>query len=656
MRDENRSAAAGWVMTLRRFAIDPLFLLIAAALLLTRSAAQTTTLPQSASARFFVLYDFGNRPYDPILQQGPSALVEGCDGSFYTTSTGGGNFGYGTVFKISPTDGKPPFVLYNFDLYDGAGPKSGLVRGNKKTDCNLYGTTYEGGKYGAGTIFSITPDGTLTTLWDFRNGLVVPPPVGRPPTEKEKLDAAAAYPVSAPVQADDGSWYGVASYADHQQWGVIYHLSGGHYDGLYQFKPADAATNGFFPVGLSKGTDGSFYGTTLKGGLGYGTIYKLTNGAINTIFKFDAPTQGSLGVIEGNDVEGPRLFGTATGPPATSFGFVYSLTPSGQEFKIIHMFGGIDGAGPSGGLVQDKDGALYGATSGGGSPAGSRGVFYRLKPDGSEFSALFNMNFSTGRYAYTAPIGSSSDQAGASSRDFYGMTYQGGVHDAGVFYHVNVHMYPTPSKDSAYAGGLAVTGPGIPDAPTASTSSGAWDTALTIKGDTQAFQADASGTPQLKEGDGIMIELSCPRDPHIVQFIYREMVAAGGEYLDNDGALDANGNPLGGYGTRTGRFPLTTDPKNPIWHTDTLVSPNAYYDQSPWVESSKRHERCHHSGCAQRRDAARRFKTALVLESHRERLRNLQREGRPHGDLGPATVLEPGQKRVGSIGVREFRD
>jgi len=550
----------------RRIARAFLLSSIAAILISPLRPALTDTAtkpPPAASGRFFVLYDFGERPSDPIWQRGPGAIADGHDGYLYTTSTSGGTHGYGTVFKISMTDGKPPIVIYNFDLVHGAGPQGGLTRGS---DGLFYGTTYQGGKYGVGTIFSVTSTGALTVLWDFRNGTVIPAPVGRLPTEQEKLDAAGSYPVSAPVQGTDGSWYGVTSYANNQQWGVVYQLSGGGYHGVYQFKPADVATLGNFPVSLSPGSGGVFYGTTLKGGAGYGTVYKVAGGAVSKVFAFTAQTQGSQGVIVSKD--GLRLYGTATGIPSSSFGFVYGMDSDGQNFNIIHMFGGVDGAVPVGGLVLGKDGALYGATKGGGSPAGARGVLYHVNTDGSNFVDMFNLNGNTGRYAVTAPVEHSQyDPNDNSKTDFYGMTYQGGTHDSGVFYHLNVHMYPPPSHDSYYAGGIATTGPGIPDS------------LMIIKRDVQAFQADSTGQGKLLAGDGISVQLGCFRDPHIVQFVYREKIAPGGVYLD------------GGYQTTWGTFPLTTDPKFPLWHTDAIGVPNAYYDQAPgashqWLPAS----------------------------------------------------------------------
>ena len=186
-------------MTTRKFAIGVLFVLIGINLIFPlwpeATGAQQTPpppVPQSVSTRMCVLYDFGSRPNDPIWQREPSPIAEGSDGYLYSTSTRVAELTErGRVFKVSPTDGKPPIVLYNFDTVHGAGPQSGLTRGS---DGNFYGTTYGGGKYGVGEIFSISPTGALTDLWDFRNGAVIPAPVGRLPTDQEKLDAADPIP------------------------------------------------------------------------------------------------------------------------------------------------------------------------------------------------------------------------------------------------------------------------------------------------------------------------------------------------------------------------------------------------------------------------------------------------------------------------------
>jgi uncharacterized repeat protein (TIGR03803 family) len=93
-------------------------------------------------------------------------LVQATDGNLYgTTGADGANGGGGTVFKITPKGTLT--TLYSFcsqgGCADGSGP-SGLIQA---TDGNFYGTTYLGGAYGYGSVFKITPSGTLTTLYSF---------------------------------------------------------------------------------------------------------------------------------------------------------------------------------------------------------------------------------------------------------------------------------------------------------------------------------------------------------------------------------------------------------------------------------------------------------------------------------------------------------
>lgn len=102
----------------------------------------------------------------------PEVLIQGADGNFYgTTDVGGaygGNNGYGTVFKITPEGVLT--ILHSFNFTDGAEPTD-LIQGS---DGNFYGTTLEGGggngcfdNLDCGTLFQITPTGTLTTLHSF---------------------------------------------------------------------------------------------------------------------------------------------------------------------------------------------------------------------------------------------------------------------------------------------------------------------------------------------------------------------------------------------------------------------------------------------------------------------------------------------------------
>jgi uncharacterized repeat protein (TIGR03803 family) len=108
-------------------------------------------LQPSAAPVFRVLYNFGAKLGDPSDPQGPGILAQGRDGNIYsTTPTGGGTYGYGSVFKITPTGTLT--VLYNFDFTHGTGPASG------------------GGVHGFGTVFKMSPQGVLNTLHNFTGG------------------------------------------------------------------------------------------------------------------------------------------------------------------------------------------------------------------------------------------------------------------------------------------------------------------------------------------------------------------------------------------------------------------------------------------------------------------------------------------------------
>jgi uncharacterized repeat protein (TIGR03803 family) len=123
----------------------------------------------------------GGNPY--------AGLVWGIDGNLYGTTAAGGASTNGTVFRITPTGTLTNLCQFQGCL-DGAAPYAALVQGS---DGNFYGTTYGSGAGPSayGTVFRITPTGTLTTLASFRNG-----PDG-------------ANPYAGLVQGVDGNFYGM---------------------------------------------------------------------------------------------------------------------------------------------------------------------------------------------------------------------------------------------------------------------------------------------------------------------------------------------------------------------------------------------------------------------------------------------------------------
>jgi uncharacterized repeat protein (TIGR03803 family) len=146
-----------------------------------------------------------------------------------------------------------------------------LVQGS---DGNFYGTTVEGGSgecreqqvnYGCGTVFSITPAGTLTTLYDFCS------------QKKARGCPKGRYPYAGLVQGADGKFYGATENGGGALAGTIFSVTaGGALTTLHSF----AKRGGELPIaGLIQDTAGKFYGTTNYGGdLDDGTIFSLSVG------------------------------------------------------------------------------------------------------------------------------------------------------------------------------------------------------------------------------------------------------------------------------------------------------------------------------------------------------------------------------------------
>jgi uncharacterized repeat protein (TIGR03803 family) len=116
----------------------------------------------SASGTYTNLYSFGSRPNDGAYPV--AGLVLGSDGNFYGTTSSGGTSNNGTVFRISPSGTCTNLHSFIGSPNDGSFPYAGLVQGS---DGNFYGTTEGGGTFGVGTVYRISPSGTCTSLYSF---------------------------------------------------------------------------------------------------------------------------------------------------------------------------------------------------------------------------------------------------------------------------------------------------------------------------------------------------------------------------------------------------------------------------------------------------------------------------------------------------------
>jgi uncharacterized repeat protein (TIGR03803 family) len=192
-----------------------------------------------------------------------TALVQGTDGNLYGTTIVGGINGDGTFFKIS-TSGTLT-TLYNFcsqaNCADGRWPTGPLVLG---TDGNFYGITELGGT-GAdgcpspdcGTVFKVTPNGTLTTIYNWCS---------------QPNCADGNYELQTEpgtfVQGSDGNFYGVNDAGGAAGRGTAYKLTPtGTLTTIHIFCSEPNCTDGWIANGLVQAIDGNFYGTTYGGGL-----------------------------------------------------------------------------------------------------------------------------------------------------------------------------------------------------------------------------------------------------------------------------------------------------------------------------------------------------------------------------------------------------
>jgi uncharacterized repeat protein (TIGR03803 family) len=198
----------------------------------------------------------------------PGVIVQALDGNFYGTTYSGGAYNHGTVFKITP--GGALTTLYSFcqqsSCPDGSIPAA-LIQA---TNGDFYGSTYEGGTANAGTIYRITPTGTLITVHSF------------------SFDGTdGSFPFTTPIQASDGNFYGTTSFDGVGGGGTIYKLSpSGAFTTLHSFCfHLICATAGSFPYGLLQDTNGDFYGSTERGGNGTGVGPYCSNGC-GTMYSF----------------------------------------------------------------------------------------------------------------------------------------------------------------------------------------------------------------------------------------------------------------------------------------------------------------------------------------------------------------------------------
>jgi uncharacterized repeat protein (TIGR03803 family) len=385
------------------------------------------TTPWAQAQTYEVLYTFsgGADGSSPL-----AGLIRDAAGNLYGTADGG-TYGNGVVFKLSPT-GKLT-TLYAFTGgADGRDPRAGLIR---DAEGNLYSTTARGGDLncapmqlpGCGVVFKLSPTGRLTTRHRFNAG-------------------GGELPLAGLVRDAPGNLYGITSYGGDLNCGgsagcgVVFKLdTNGKEAVLHRFK---GGVDGGSPLAdLIRDAKGNLYGTTDSGGDlncfggegGCGVVFKMSpTGKETVLYNFTNAPDGSgptsplllsgAGDLYGTTTVGGEL--NCPSPPFGGCGVVFKLDPTGHE-TILYSFTGADGAGPYAGVVRDDAGNLYGTTTYGGGGGPKCGSGYGC---GVVFK-LDTTGHETVLHTFTGGSDGANPFAGLirdSAGNLYGTAYQGG--------------------------------------------------------------------------------------------------------------------------------------------------------------------------------------------------------------------------------------
>ncbi|MGA2737144.1 MAG: choice-of-anchor tandem repeat GloVer-containing protein [Bryobacteraceae bacterium] len=312
-------------------------------------------------------------------------------------------------------------TLHTFVGTDGANPYAALIQADNGDG---YGTTENGGAYGSGTIFKITPQATLTTLHSFCS---------------QSACADGAYPLAGLVQAPNGYFYGTTVEGGANGLGTVFQVTPSALITLHSFDGTDGQTPW---AGLAQGSDGNFYGTTANGGSGNngGTVFKITpGGVLTTLYTFCEKAVQAV-CVDGQhpqavlvEAANEEFYGTTSAGGANNGGTVFEVTSSGTLttlYSFCAQSGCTDGELPNAGLVWAADGNFYGTTTGGG--ANGAGTVFKITSTGT-LTTLYSFCSQTG-----CADGASPDAALVQATDgnFYGTTSAGGATGGGTVFEI----------------------------------------------------------------------------------------------------------------------------------------------------------------------------------------------------------------------------
>ncbi|MBE2283556.1 MAG: hypothetical protein IAE77_08840 [Prosthecobacter sp.] len=402
----------------------------------------------------------------------PHVLVRSEDGSFYGVTQQGGTFNRGTFFRLG-LDGSLS-ALHHFSSTSGT-PNKGMIQA---LDGNFYGTTAAVGTSG-GSIFRITPSGSLTTLvelngfngrhdraslmqttdgkfigtgsggGDQQQGTVFSVSPAGSLTSLASFDAPmlGSDPVAALVKAADGNYYGTARAGGANSKGTVFRMTPA---GLVTVLTAFDGGNGAFPeAGLALGGDGNLYGTTKEGGSSnLGTVFRLTTAGVLTVLHHFSGADGSLPLHRLILAADGHLYGTTSAGGATGNGLVFRLTTASGTVTTVAELNGANGQAPNE-LRQLPDGSFVGTTRLGGS--GNLGTVFAMAADGT-ITTLHHFNGTNGQWPESV-------LARAPDGSLYGTTSAGGTADGGTLFKIVAGSIFVPVMDFGSVPDEKPTGP-----------------------------------------------------------------------------------------------------------------------------------------------------------------------------------------------------
>jgi uncharacterized repeat protein (TIGR03803 family) len=216
-----------------------------------------------------------------------AGLIADNHGDLFGTTAGGGANGNGTVFEIvnngtvgNPSYASTPTTLVEFNNSDGAFPTAGLIADNHG---DLFGTTFNGGANGNGTVFEIVNNGTVGN-----------PSYASTPTTLVSFDGTNGSAPASLIADNHGDLFGTTAGGGANDLGTVFEIVNNGSVGApsYASTPTTLVsfdgTNGSAPASLIADNHGNLFGTTEGGGAnGVGTVFEIADA-----FKF-APNLGA---------------------------------------------------------------------------------------------------------------------------------------------------------------------------------------------------------------------------------------------------------------------------------------------------------------------------------------------------------------------------